>query len=97
MAIGVLLEFPGVTQGQYEEVLKKLTNGGTLRSLSDCPIKGLLFHVAGPTSNGWRVVDVWESESDLMRFVEILMPIQKALGFPDSAPQTFAAHNFIKN
>ena len=59
MKIGVLLEFPGVTQAQYEEVLKKLTNGGTLRSLSDCPIKGLLFHVAGPSSHGWRVVDVW--------------------------------------
>ena len=97
MTIGVLFEFPGVTEAQYEEVLKKLTNGGTLRSLSDCPIKGLLFHVAGPSSHGWRVVDVCESESDLMRFAEILSPIQQALGFPNSAPQIFAAHNFIKN
>jgi hypothetical protein len=97
VAIGVLLEFPGVTQAQYEEVLRKLTNGGTLRSLSDCPVKGLLSHVAGPTSSGWRVVDVWDSEEHLVKFAEMLMPIGKALGFPDSTPQVFPAHNFIKD
>jgi hypothetical protein len=47
MAIGVLLEFPGVTQAQYEEALSRLTDGGTSRSLSDCPVKGLLSHLAG--------------------------------------------------
>jgi hypothetical protein len=97
MAIRVLLEFPGVTQAQYEEALSRLTNGGTLRSLSDCPVKGLLSHLAGPTPSGWRVVDVWESEVDLNRFAEILIPIAKRLGFPDSAPQVFRAHNFIKD
>ena len=97
MAIGVLLEFPGVTRAQYEEALSRLTNGGTLRSLSDCPVKGLLSHLAGPTPSGWRVVDVWESEADLNRFTEILIPIGKALGFPDGAPQVFPVHNFIKD
>jgi hypothetical protein len=97
MAIGVLLELPGVTQAQYEEALSQLTTGGTLRSLSDCPVKGLLSHLAGPTPSGWRVVDVWESEADLNRFAEILIPIGKRLGFPDSSPQIFPAHNFVND
>jgi hypothetical protein len=97
MAIGVILELPGITEAQYEEALRRLTNGRTLRSLSDCPVKGLLSHLAGPTPSGWRVIDVWESEADLARFIEILMPIGKALGFPRNAPQTFPAHNFIKD
>jgi len=96
MAVGVLFEFPGVTQAQYDEVLQRLTNGGTLRSLSDWPVKGVLSHVAGPTPSGWRVVDVWESEADLMKFAAILMPILKAVGFPDVPPQIFPAHNFVK-
>ena len=97
MAIGVLLEFPGVTDAQYEEVLRRLTNGGSLRSLSDCPVEGLLSHAAGPTLSGWRVVDVWESETDLLRFAEVLMPIGRALGFPKSVPQIFPLYNFIKD
>ena len=96
MAIGVLFEFPGVTQAQYDAVLKKLTNGRTLKALSDWPAAGVLAHVAGPTPNGWRVVDVWESEAHLMKFAGILMPILKELGFPDVPPQVFPAYNFVK-
>jgi transposase len=36
------VRLPGVTQAQYDEALRRLTNGGTLRSLSDYPVKGLL-------------------------------------------------------
>jgi hypothetical protein len=82
MAIGVLFEFSGVTQAQYDQVLKLMTKGGTLKSLSDWPVKGVLAHVAGPTPNGWRVVDVWESEADLMAFAGVLMPLLKQAGFP---------------
>jgi hypothetical protein len=97
MAIGVLFEFPGVKQAQYDAVLKKLTNGRTMKSLSDWPVPGVLSHVAGPTPNGWRVVDVWESEAALKKFAAILMPILKEVGFPDVPPQIFPAHNFIKS
>jgi hypothetical protein len=51
------------------------------------------LHVAGPTPNGWRVADVWESEADL-KFAGKLMPILKSLGFPDISPQVIPAHNF---
>ena len=26
------------------------------------------FHIAGPTDDGWRVVDAWESQEDFDRF-----------------------------
>jgi hypothetical protein len=97
MAIGVLFEFPGVTQAQYDEVLKRLTGGRTLKSLSDWPVKGVLSHVAGPTPNGWRVVDVWQSEADLQKFAAVLMPILQDVGFPNVPPQVFPAHNFVKS
>ena len=98
MAIGVLFEFPGNTQAQYDDAAKKLTGGGSLKKLADWPAKGLLMHVAGPTKTGWRVVDVWESEAELMAFAAILMPIIKAAGFADNVqPQIFPAHNFVKS
>lgn len=96
MAIGVLFEFPGVKQSQYDDVEKRMTGGGTLRKLADWPAQGLLMHVAGPTPTGWRVVDVWESEADLMKFAAVLMPMLKAAGIPEIPPQIFPAHNFVK-
>jgi hypothetical protein len=60
MAICVLFECPGVTQAQYDEALKKVTGGRAGKALADWSAPGLLSHVAGPTPNGWRVVDVWE-------------------------------------
>ena len=97
MAICVLFECPGVTQSQYDEALKKVAGGRSGKRLADWSEPGLLSHVAGPTPNGLRVVDVWESEAELMKFADRLMPILKALGFPDVAPQIIPAHNFVKS
>lgn len=95
MAVGVMFDFPGVSASQYEEACRRLNNGNLMRSLSDWPNGGVLSHVAGPTPNGWRVVDVWESEDELGRFAETLMPILKENGFPDAQPQIFQIHNFV--
>lgn len=95
MAIGALFECPGMTQAQYDEALAKLTGKQAVQALADWNAKGLLSHVAGPTPNGWRVVDVWESEADLMKFAQVLMPILKAVGIPDVSPQIFPAHVFV--
>jgi hypothetical protein len=97
MAIGVLFEFPGVTQAQYDAVLDKLTGGRGLKRLSDWPVKGVLFHVAGPTEKGWRVVDVWESEEAFRTFGGKLMPILQESGFPPVTPQVFAVHNLVRS
>ena len=98
MAIGVLMEFPGVTQSQYDEVVDQfMAKGRRFDRLADWPTKGALMHMAGPTPRGWRVVDVWESEEAFRRFGEILMPILVRNGFPAAEPQIFPLHKFIKD
>jgi hypothetical protein len=95
MAIGVLFDFPGVTQKDYDAVISKLNGGKPMKKLSDWPTKGVLFHVAGPTEKGWRVVDVWESEAAFQKFGETLVPILKSVGFPQVQPQFFKVHNLV--
>jgi hypothetical protein len=41
------------------------------RSLDSRP-RGLLLHVAGPTDEGFRIVEVWEREADWLAFRESL-------------------------
>jgi hypothetical protein len=43
---------------------------------------GLIVHVAGPFEGGFRIIDVWESQSDYDSFLEQrLMPaFERALG-----------------
>jgi hypothetical protein len=49
---------------------------------------GLLIHIAGPTEEGVRTIDVWESEQVWQRFeAERLAPAIAALGGP-SPPET---------
>jgi hypothetical protein len=83
MAVGVFMEFPGVTREQYEHLVQGL-------GLSGQP-EGELIHVCGPTSDGgWRTVDVWESQEAFERFVnELLIPQARALGFPQPSKREF--------
>lgn len=37
-------------------------------ALADPVPSGLLFHVAGPTDEGFRVIDIWASREDWQRF-----------------------------
>lgn len=96
-AIGVLFEYPGVTAAQYDGVINKLTGGRGLNALSDWPVKGIVFHVAGPTANGWRALDVWESEAAFGEFGGLLIPLLQEFKFPSVEPQIFRIHNIVKN
>ena len=51
MAIAFLVEIAGGTQENYNRVQTRLNLGGKKPS-------GEIFHVAGPTDDGWRIVDV---------------------------------------
>jgi len=58
--------------------------------LVDPPPSGLLVHVAGPTDEGVRIIDVWESEEAWERFrSERLEPAIAALGGPSRPEPTF--------
>ena len=63
MAVCLIHEGPGVTQAQYEQVHHEVSPGEQVP-------EGCVYHVAGPTETGWCVVEVWESEEALQRFVQ---------------------------
>jgi hypothetical protein len=51
---------------------------------------GLILHVAGPTDEGFRIIDVWESEEAWQDFQALrLAPAIAALGGPPRPAPTF--------
>ena len=65
-----------------------------MKSAADWPVPGLLVHPAGQGPNGFRVVDVWQSEEAFRRFGEKLMPILEAIGVQGD-PEIYPAHTFV--
>ncbi len=60
----------------YEQSVEQITGGKSqLDSLSDWPVEGILMHAAGQGTDGFRVVDVWESEEAAQAFGEQLGPV----------------------
>ena len=51
---------------------------GLVRLLRHAP-SGLLLHVAGPTEEGFRIIEVWESEAAWRRFEPFLHEAVAAL------------------
>jgi len=95
MAIVLVHEGPTVTQENYDRTVEKLTGGRTkMESLSDWPVDGILVHCAGEGPNGFRVVDVWESQEAVDAFGEKLGPILAEVGITDP-PQMYEAHAFV--
>jgi hypothetical protein len=88
MVVAMLMEWPEVTQEQYEAVMKELR-------LDVNPPLGGLFHVAGPMPGGWRVVDVWESPEAFQTFSEQrIMPAVKKVGISTQPRvEVYPAHN----
>ncbi len=95
MSVVLVHQGPTVTQERYEEAVRKLTDGkDRLESPSDWPVAGLLVHAAGQGPNGFRVVDVWESEEACRRFGETLAPILQEVGIEEQ-PELYPAHAFV--
>ena len=63
-AVCLMMHFATMDRAKYDDVMKVLDwkNVGAP--------KGLISHIAGPTHEGWGVVDVWESHADFDRFFE---------------------------
>ncbi|MCW2963064.1 MAG: hypothetical protein JWO17_316 [Actinomycetia bacterium] len=95
MAVVLVQQGPGLTQESYEEVVRRMMDGKTHpESPRDWPVEGLLVHVAGEGENGFRVIDVWDSEESVQRFGETLGPIIKELGI-EATPETYPALTFV--
>jgi hypothetical protein len=86
----------GITQEQYEESIRRLTDGAKTRmeSADDWPVTGLLSHAAGQGPNGFRVVDVWESREALEQFGAVLMPVLGDIGV-QGEPEIYEAHTYV--
>ena len=63
MAVGLIFLGKGVTQAQYDQARQLVSPDNQL-------LPGMLYHAAGPTSDGWRVIEVWESQEALDRFFQ---------------------------
>jgi hypothetical protein len=95
MAIVAVFQSPTLTQATYEESVRQLSGGlSRMEKPANWPVEGLLVHVAGQGPNGFRVVDVWESEEAFQRFGEKLMPIMKAIGI-EGAPEVYPSHTVV--
>jgi hypothetical protein len=62
MPVAMLMEMPGVTEEQYDRVMREL-------QLETMP-EGGISHIAAPMEGGWRVLDVWETREDFERFYQ---------------------------
>jgi hypothetical protein len=77
MAVVVVNEVEGAGQEFYDQVNTKVMPEGKLPD-------GLKIHVAGPTDNGWRVINVWDSEEQFQQFRdEKLVPALREAGGED--------------
>jgi len=95
MAIVAVFQGPTLTRKRYEDSVSSMMNGKTRpESPSDWPVKGLLAHIAGEGSNGFRVVDVWESDESFQKFGETLMPTLEKLGI-NVEPEIYPAVSFV--
>lgn len=90
MAVVYIFEVPGAGAEEYDAVMEQLGDGGR-------GVPGRLYHAAGPTEDGWMVVDVWESTEAFEAFLaERLLPVARKVGFFASLPQSFTTHNIIE-
>ena len=94
MPVVLIHQGPTLTREKYEEIVGRLAGKRRLESPSDWPVEGLLLHVAGESPQGFRVVDVWQSEDACNRFGEALGPILREVGVEDQ-PEIYEAHTYV--
>ncbi len=84
--VGVLIDVSGGTQEMYDKAMKDL---GLTADGGDWP-EGIISHIAGPSTDGWIVVDTWQSKDDFEKFVqERLGKAMQAAGMPQVEPKFF--------
>ena len=93
MAVMMIMDLEGATTEQYEAV-----NAAIGIDENNLP-QGLIQHAVGPTDEGGLlIVDIWESEEDLGRFIEEkAVPAMQQAGVESQAqPRVHEVHNHIR-
>lgn len=79
----------GWSAAQYDELIRRMDLGGRTAP-------GVLFHVAGPTEEGFRAIDVYESVEAADRLAsESVIPIAMQLGLTPPDVTQFEVHNTL--
>jgi hypothetical protein len=90
MAVGIRIKLPGVNAEEFDRVDALIDVGGNHPD-------GLIFSASGPTQDGWRVLDFWESRAQFDAFMAGRVgPAVGAAGVsvqPDIAE--FAIHEYV--
>ena len=95
MPVVLVHQGPSLTQERYEEVVRRITGGSArMEKPADWPVEGLLVHAAGQGPQGFRVVDVWDSEDAARRFGDVLGPVLEEVGVTEQ-PEVYPAHTFV--
>ncbi len=56
-------------------------------AIGEAPVDGLVVHSSGPCETGVRVLDVWQSREQAVRFTqERVFPALVSLGIPTDSP-----------
>jgi hypothetical protein len=65
-------------------------------NLAESLPEGLIFHAAGPTEDGWRVVEVWESQEAADAYFQgRLGQVLQNVGVSSCQPDAFTVYNVI--
>jgi hypothetical protein len=92
MAVAIQLDFAGATREQYDAVVKEmgLSSGGPTPP-------GALFHWMSLTADGFRVVDVWETQEAFDHFAQTQIGPLSAKAGMTTPPviQTFDVYSYF--
>jgi hypothetical protein len=89
MSICMIFEGKGVTEAQYDTVSSEVIPGAKLPA-------GMLYHVAGQTPDGFRVVEVWESQAAAETFFKEKLGPSLEKHKVNAVPTTFQVHKILK-
>jgi len=88
MAVCLVIDVVGGSVEQYDAVKQKLEESGGMLG------EGQTFHAAGPTDDGFAVIDVWNSRDDFDRFMQgRLGEAIQAAGVPQPQIREIPVHN----
>jgi len=89
-AVLIFHDVKGMTPEQYEAIIQDLNKTNSFG------LKTQLLHVCFKTSEGLKVVDIWESPEALQSFAGTLMPIlTKVFGAVPPPPAVYGLYNYV--
>jgi hypothetical protein len=91
MAVAVIIDVPNGNQQFYDQIIPTLFPEGNLP-------EGWMVHIAGPTEDGWRIVNVVPSQEGFEEFArETLGPALQQLEGVTAEMTFFPVHRLIRS